>query len=167
MGTGGVSMGDKDLLRQILEKEFDATIHFGRVHMKPGKPTTFATLTWKQRKKLVLGLPGNPVSATVTCHLYVLPALRHLSGYVGPFAGCVKAKLPNGLSLDARPEYMRVVLSWNGVDSAADVESTGSQRSSRLASMRSANGLLILPQKSEEKSTLEKDEVVDAMIIGP
>ena len=48
--------------------------------MKPGKPTTFATLKWKEKSKLILGLPGNPVSATVTSHLYVLPAARFLSG---------------------------------------------------------------------------------------
>ena len=48
--------------------------------MKPGKPTTFATLKWKEKSKLILGLPGNPVSATVTSHLYVLPAARYLSG---------------------------------------------------------------------------------------
>ena len=42
--TGGVSMGDKDLLRQVLVEDLDAQLHFARVHMKPGKPTTFATL---------------------------------------------------------------------------------------------------------------------------
>ena len=67
-------------LIQIFLQEFDATIHFGRVCMKPGKPTTFATLKWKEKSKLILGLPGNPVSATVTSHLYVLPAARFLSG---------------------------------------------------------------------------------------
>ncbi len=51
-----------------------------RVHMKPGKPTTFATLTWKDSPKLVLGLPGNPVSAAVTANLYVLPACRKMAG---------------------------------------------------------------------------------------
>ncbi len=44
------------------------------------KPTTFATLTMKEKKKLFLCLPGNPVSAVVTCNLYVIPALRKMSG---------------------------------------------------------------------------------------
>ena len=48
----------------IFLQEFDATIHFGRVCMKPGKPTTFATLKWKEKSIIILGLPGNPVSAT-------------------------------------------------------------------------------------------------------
>lgn len=74
--TGGVSMGDRDILREVLVQDLGATIHFARVKMKPGKPTTFATLVYNGVKKIVLGLPGNPVSATVTSHLYVLPACR-------------------------------------------------------------------------------------------
>ena len=59
--TGGVSMGDRDLLRQVLTEKFGAEIHFARVNMKPGKPTTFASLVLGGSSKLVLGLPGNPV----------------------------------------------------------------------------------------------------------
>lgn len=125
--TGGVSMGDRDLLRQVLVQKFDATIHFGRVNMKPGKPTTFATLTWSSKKKLVLGLPGNPVSATVTSHLYVLPCARAMSGYDRPFGAIVKAKIPMDLNLDSRPEYYRVVLTWSMDSPIANVQSTGNQ----------------------------------------
>ena len=95
--------------------------------MKPGKPTTFATLDWNGSMNLVLGLPGNPVSATVTSHLYVLPAARFLSGFSRVFAAEVKAKLGNDLKLDPRPEYYRVILSWNGDDPVAEVLSTGNQ----------------------------------------
>ena len=125
--TGGVSMGDRDLIRQVLVQKFDATIHFGRVNMKPGKPTTFATLTWSSKKKLVLGLPGNPVSATVTSHLYVLPCARAMSGYDRPFGAIVKAKIPIDLTLDSRPEYYRVVLTWSMDSPIANVQSTGNQ----------------------------------------
>ena len=95
--------------------------------MKPGKPTTFATLTWNDQEKYVIGLPGNPVSATVTSHLYVLPAARAMSGYLRPFSAQVKARLSSDMMLDSRPEYMRVVLSWNGQDPVANVISTGNQ----------------------------------------
>ena len=95
-------MGDRDLLRQVLVKDFDATIHFARVNMKPGKPTTLATLQWQQQTKLVLGLPGNPVSATVTAHLYVLPACRKMAGFGQPMAATVRAKLPSSIRLDPR-----------------------------------------------------------------
>jgi gephyrin len=49
--TGGVSMGEYDLLKPVLEQSLGATIHFGRLNMKPGKPTTFATLEQPSKKK--------------------------------------------------------------------------------------------------------------------
>lgn len=48
--------------------------------MKPGKPTTFATCMYHNRKKYFLCLPGNPVSAIVTAHLFLLPLLNEMHG---------------------------------------------------------------------------------------
>jgi len=64
--SGGVSMGARDFVKQLLAKL--GTVHFGRLNMKPGKPTTFAIvrLPGTEVAKLVFGLPGNPVSALVT-----------------------------------------------------------------------------------------------------
>jgi len=64
-------MGDRDLLRQVLSEDFKADIHFARVNMKPGKPTTCATVVYDGKKKLILGLPGNPARAHIflsICH---------------------------------------------------------------------------------------------------
>lgn len=79
ISTGGVSMGDKvpfflltnkskdnlrflilykDLVKDVLEKDLKCTIHFARMNMKPGKPTTFATCEFKGKKKLIFALPG-------------------------------------------------------------------------------------------------------------
>lgn len=58
-------MGDRDLLRQVLVEDFKADLHFARVNMKPGKPTTFATVVYDGKKKLILGLPGNPVRVII------------------------------------------------------------------------------------------------------
>lgn len=69
-------MGEFDLIKQVLVQDFNASIHFGRVDMKPGKPTTFATCEFKGKWKCVFALPGNPVSASVTFLLFVLPFLR-------------------------------------------------------------------------------------------
>ncbi|KAL1131284.1 hypothetical protein AAG570_010902, partial [Ranatra chinensis] len=92
--TGSVSMGDRDYLKHVLLTDLNATIHFGRLNMKPGKPTTFATCIGQDgRKKMVFCLPGNPVSAFVTFHLFVLPALRILSGYKKPFPTLIKVKV--------------------------------------------------------------------------
>lgn len=94
--TGGTSMGEGDLVKPLLEHTFGATIHFGRVAMAPGKPTTFATVPWplptsvptattaagaKQRDKVFFALPGNPASALVTFYVFVVPALRALGGW--------------------------------------------------------------------------------------
>lgn len=78
--TGSVSMGDRDMLKPILTHVFKADIHFGRVNMKPGKPTTFATCEYDGKTKYLLCLPGNPVSATVTAHLFAIPLLHRLAG---------------------------------------------------------------------------------------
>lgn len=77
--TGGVSMGEADFLKTVLERKLNGIIHFGRVNVKPGKPTTFATVG----ERLVFSLPGNPVSALVMFRVFVLPALRRLSGHSG------------------------------------------------------------------------------------
>lgn len=80
ISTGGVSMGEADYMKPLLEQKLNATIHFGRVHMKPGKPTTFATIpSSSSSSKLIFALPGNPVSAMVTFYLFVLPALRKMT----------------------------------------------------------------------------------------
>lgn len=134
--------------------------------MKPGKPTTFSTLTWKNKPKMILGLPGNPVSATVTSHLYVLPAARALSGYTKPFSAKIKARLDSDVVLDPRPEYYRVSLIWDGQDAVAKMESTGNQISSRLASLRAANGLMLLPPRTDNKTKAKAGEVFDTMVIG-
>jgi len=57
------------------------------------KPTTFATLNHGSGKKLFFGLPGNPVSALVTCNLYVIPALRQMAGSPSPEPTVIKARV--------------------------------------------------------------------------
>ena len=77
-------MGSSDLLKPIIERRFEGTIHFGRVSMKPGKPTTFASIPVPNKqgeRKFLFALPGNPASALVTFHIFVVPALRRLGGW--------------------------------------------------------------------------------------
>uniref|UniRef100_H2Y4D7 MoaB/Mog domain-containing protein n=1 Tax=Ciona savignyi TaxID=51511 RepID=H2Y4D7_CIOSA len=124
--TGGVSMGEKDFLKEILVN-IGAKIEFGRVFMKPGKPSTFATLQSGDRKKCIFALPGNPVSAVVTCNLFVLPALRKLSGFLEPRPTILSAKLSSEVRLDARPEYQRVQLRWEPQEPIPWAQSTGRQ----------------------------------------
>lgn len=164
--TGGVSMGDLDLIKPLLEQR--GTVHFGRIRMKPGKPLTFATVEEGGRKTLLFGLPGNPVSGLVTFYLFVAPALRKLAGHRDPYLPRVQAVLAQPLRLDAyRPEYHRATLAWDaGLHDGKGgylASSTGSQASSRLLSMRTANALLELPQAEGE---LPAGAVVSALWIG-
>lgn len=85
-------MGSSDLLKPVIERHLGGTIHFGRVAVKPGKPTTFATIDvsssedgsgsdGKTRRKYIFVLPGNPASALVMFYIFVVPALRKLGGW--------------------------------------------------------------------------------------
>uniref|UniRef100_A0A673IWJ9 Gephyrin-like n=1 Tax=Sinocyclocheilus rhinocerous TaxID=307959 RepID=A0A673IWJ9_9TELE len=153
--SGGVSMGEKDYLKQVLDIDLHAQIHFGRVFMKPGLPTTFATLDIDGTRKLIFALPGNPVSAVVTCNLFVIPALRKMQGILDPRPTIIKARVSMATKshvLQVTPFFLLCF--------------TGNQMSSRLMSMRSANGLLMLPPKTEQYVELHKGEVVDVMVIG-
>lgn len=170
--TGGVSMGELDLLKPTIERALGGTIHFGRVTMKPGKPTTFATVTVKEpdnvsddfavggatssgghstRRSIrpIFSLPGNPASALVTFHLFVLPALRKMAGEHPHGLPRVPVVLSHDFVLDRlRPEYHRATVSV-GADGMLRATSTGGQRSSKVGSMRGANALLCMPSGPE------------------
>ena len=79
--TGGTSMGSSDLLKPVIERNLNGSIHFGRVSVKPGKPTTFATTLFEGKPKVIFGLPGNPASALVCFYVFVLPSLRTMGGW--------------------------------------------------------------------------------------
>jgi gephyrin len=160
--SGGVSMGELDLVKPLLEHA--GTVHFGRVRMKPGKPVTFATADVEGGRRLVFGLPGNPVSSLVTFYLFVVPALRKMAGWREPRLPQVQARLAQPLPLDAfRPEYHRATLHWDAEQHSFVASSTGSQASSRLLSMRTANALLALPQR---EGVLAVGDSVEALLIG-
>lgn len=174
--TGGVSMGEKDLLKQILHIDFDAQVHFGRVNLKPGKPTTFATCVRKGQKKLIFALPGNPVSAFVTCHLFVLPALRILEGRyqlanhsrdILSYHKTTTVRLDLGdktsKSLDPRPELVRAVIQYG--DDFPIARLTGNQISSRLMSVKDANALLLFPGRSDTCKTIENGTKIQAILL--
>src|SRR3990167_3796179 len=144
--------------------EENGNVIFGRVSMKPGKPLTFATVTKSSQTKLIFATPGNPVSSLVTSHLFVVPALRALLGASDPYNTRILVTLQDSLKLDPeRPEYHRASVYWYPKDNEFFAFSTGSQASSRLLSMRSANALLELPQKS---GTIHRGEHVTALLIS-
>nr|XP_045606195.1 gephyrin-like isoform X1 [Procambarus clarkii] len=164
--SGGVSMGERDILRPVLVSDFNADIHFAQLFMKPGKPTTFATCMFEGKKKLILGLPGNPVSAVVTSTLFILPLCRKMSGRSACENTCMRAKLSEMVKLDPRPEYHRATLTWVPGEDIPVAHSTGNQLSSRLLSMASAQVLLKLPAATPERESLPAGTLVDALLLS-
>lgn len=105
--TGGISEGETDILEQVLVQRLGGQLHFGRIHMKPGKPSTFVTVpNSTQQTRLVFALPGNPVSGTVCCHLLVRPCLNLL--WTGADNHCSAENIPQEQSslLDDYLEHM-------------------------------------------------------------
>ncbi|KAL4893585.1 hypothetical protein BDV59DRAFT_193063 [Aspergillus ambiguus] len=188
--TGGVSMGELDLLKPTIERSLGGTIHFGRVSMKPGKPTTFATIPFKpsitdgtqqeRETKLIFSLPGNPASALVTLNLFVLPSLHKMMGMAEKQTGGVGVAPPLGLPLvsvclahafprDAkRTDYHRAVVTVGRADGRLYASSTGlegvGQRSSRVGSLATANALLVIAPGTGKQ---EQGSLVEALMMGP
>lgn len=166
--SGGVSMGELDLLKPTIERSLGGTIHFGRVSMKPGKPTTFATVPFKtntgeRENKVVFSLPGNPASAVVTYHLFVLPSLHQTAGITPVGLPKVKVVLDEPVKMDKqRAEFHRALITA-GADGLLHAASTGGQRSSRIGSFKGANALLCLPAG---EGSIEKGQKVEALLMG-
>lgn len=137
--TGGVSVGDRDLVKEILV-ELGGEIRFWKVSMKPGKPVAFAVV----RGKPVFALPGNPVAALVAFEQFVRPALLKMSGHSRVFRPVVKAVLREAVKNPGkRPHLVRGTVELTG--GRYRVVSTGNQSSGRISSLTRSNGLMVLP----------------------
>jgi molybdopterin molybdotransferase len=154
--SGGVSMGTRDLIKPLLERM--ATIQFGRVSFKPGKPLTFATT---DDGKLCFGLPGFPVSSLVTFEVFVRPALLKMCGADTYLRPRIEAVLGHDIRPDpVRPEYQRATVTWE--DHHFVARTTGLQASSRLMSIVGANALLEIHPGTE---TLAAGTMVQALLL--
>ncbi|HEY9721927.1 MAG TPA: gephyrin-like molybdotransferase Glp [Oscillatoriaceae cyanobacterium] len=137
--TGGVSVGDYDLVREVLTSL--GQLDLWRVNMQPGKPLAFGHIDGCP----VLGLPGNPVSSMVAFELFVRPAIRRLQGHTALAHARVPVVLDAPMTKkNARRQYLRAVVRL--VDGAFHADLTGPQGSHMLTSMARANALVILPE---------------------
>jgi molybdopterin molybdotransferase len=135
--SGGVSVGPHDHVKPALAS-LGVEERFWRVALKPGKPTWFGA----RGDKLVFGLPGNPVSAMVTFHLFARPALRALAGGRGDdtrTSAVLDESLPRNL---ARDEVVRCRLRAD--DDGWHVRPTKEQGSHVLTSMLGADALALV-----------------------
>jgi molybdopterin molybdotransferase len=149
--AGGVSVGEKDLVKPALQK-LGARLDLWRVAVKPGKPFMFGQLG----PTLVFGLPGNPVSAFVTFLLFARPALWKLSGRSSFELPHARARLAEDLAnRGQRPHYLR------GLHKDGTFRPVGRQESHALFALSQANALCRL----ESDQTLRANSIVEVIPI--
>lgn len=149
--TGGASVGDHDLVRPALQAA-GAAIDFWKVAVRPGKPMMAGRLG----ETVVLGLPGNPVSAFVTAQLFLLPLVAHLAGASDPLPATRTAALAGPLPANGpRADYQRAVYCGGRVDPAAI------QDSSMLRTLARANCLIVRPPHAPAANPGDSVEILD------
>jgi molybdopterin molybdotransferase len=145
VSSAGVSVGDHDHVRSVLEK-LGCRLHFWGVKMKPGFPLVFGVI--EATGTLVFGLPGNPVSASVTFEEFVRPALRKMLGHRDLYRPVVRARLTEKVTKRAgRLHFVRVVLETRGGEYHATP--AGNQSSGVLTSLIRGHGLAIFGAECE------------------
>jgi molybdopterin molybdotransferase len=156
--TGGVSVGDRDLTREVLES-MGTRLAFWKVAMRPGKPVAFGR--WGRTG--VFGLPGNPVSALVTFELFVRPAIRQLAGLAGPSRPELPARLAVPFEKDPALTYFvraRVRLDRG----ALWAEPLATQSSGALTSATGFEALAVLPAG---RSRLQRGARIAVVLLRP
>jgi molybdopterin molybdotransferase len=139
--SGGVSVGDYDVVKDVLGTE--GQMQFWQVRMKPGKPLAFGLLPGGIP---LIGLPGNPVSAMVSFEQFARPAILKMLGHADLTKPTVQAIIDEPLTNSGRRGFVRVIVTHQGGHYHA--RTTGEQGSGVLTSMAKANGLAIVPEET-------------------
>ncbi len=148
--VGGVSVGEHDLVRAALAR-VGAQLDFWKVQIRPGKPLAFG----RYGETLILGLPGNPVSAQITFALFGMPLLRAMQGDRQPIPARGRARLHSELrQKPGRTSFIRAQLQG---DLALTAEN---QASGSAASLALADALLIVPADSAGFAAGESVELI-------
>ncbi|HKY67492.1 MAG TPA: gephyrin-like molybdotransferase Glp, partial [Acidimicrobiales bacterium] len=167
LSSGGVSMGDVDLVRVVLDRIGD--MRWMQVAIRPAKPLAFGLVDRPRGGRVpVFGLPGNPVSSLVSFSMFARPGLRRLAGYpddrlhLPRLRGVAAAPFPR--RPDGRTHLVRVVV---GADASAGgelvVTSSGGQGSHQLAAMARADGLVVLP----DGPGVDAGDPVEVVLLSP
>lgn len=140
--TGGVSVGDRDLVQDALGQHGFSPI-FWKVKIKPGKPVLFGTAG----KTAVFGLPGNPASSASTFELFVRPALRRMAGFRDPLPPRLKVTLST--AIDGGEKRQRFLWGTLHEDQGSYHFNPSSRQSSgQNRSLQGAQALLPVPAES-------------------
>ena len=140
--SGGVSVGDFDYVKVVLDELSGGTMQWMQVAIKPAKPFAFGTIDGTP----VFGLPGNPVSAMVSFEVFARPALRQMAGHPVIDRPKVRAVADDGLPRqpDGKLHFVRV-RAEHRADGRVHVRSSGGQGSHMLRAMALADALALVP----------------------
>jgi len=156
--SGGVSMGDFDLVKAILTELGD--FNWMQVAIKPAKPLAFGVMAGTP----VFGLPGNPVSSMVSFELFARPALRRMMGRRDGLRPMLTTIVDEPLLRrpDGKTHFVRVVVARQA-DGAWHARSAGGQGSHQLRAMAVANALAVVA----DGDGVATGGAVEVMLFGP
>jgi len=154
--SAGVSMGDRDFVRDVLAELGVAPV-FWKVLIKPGGPIAFGVAG----KTAVFSLPGNPVSSLVTFEVFVRPAIRKMTGHRDPVKPAVKAALAEPVKKKpGKTQFFRVTIESGEEGYVA--RTSGDQNSGILRTLVLADGIAVLPA---ERTAFAAGEKVDVLLL--
>jgi molybdenum cofactor synthesis domain-containing protein len=142
--SGGVSMGDVDLVKVVLGELAD--MRWMQIAIRPAKPFAFGVAERDSARVPIFGLPGNPVSSLVSFELLARPALRRMAGF--SVFDRVRMRAVAAEPFTRRPDgktHFARVRAELGDDGVYRVRSAGGQGSHQLSAMAAANALAVLP----------------------
>jgi molybdopterin molybdotransferase len=158
--SGGVSVGDLDVVKLVLDDLSGGTMRWMQVAIKPAKPLAFGHLAATGTP--VFGLPGNPVSAMVSFELFARPALRRMAGHLQVERPRLKARATADLHRkpDGKVHFILAKLTRAG-DGGLEVSAGGGQQSHQLRALADTNALAVLPDGEGVKA----GEAVEIMLL--
>lgn len=137
--TGGVSVGDFDIVKDVLRDE--GHIDLWSLRIKPGKPLAFGRLG----DTPVIGLPGNPVAAAIAFWQFAHPAIRTMLGHRSVLLPEIEARLLDRVeNRGMRRQFVRVRVERD--DRGYTAQLAGGQGSAMLTSLAASDGLLVMPE---------------------
>lgn len=155
--SGGVSVGDFDLVKEVLRSE--GQIEIMTVRMKPGKPLAFGHIG----DQPLVGLPGNPVAALVSFDQFVHPAIRKMLGHTALEFPVVRARLASSIdNRGRRRHFERGVVSHS--EGQWSVQPSEIHGSAMLSSLVAANCYIVVP---EDIDRVGAGSIVDVQVLDP
>lgn len=161
--SGGVSMGDYDVVKAVLGRVAD--MRWFQIAMKPAKPFAFGVMPGVDGRIVpVFGLPGNPVSSLMSFELIARPALRMMMGHEVPYRPVISAIVDEDVQRkpDGKVHFDRVHATW-GDDGRVHVRRTGAQGSHQLAATALANAIMAVP----DGEGVQTGDTVAVTFLGP